>query len=119
MNTARSIEEQILHSGLFKLDDQNKPVGLFQLTPGKKTLSKTKILPQENHQDDEIKLRQIRREMIEDLAIKIKDYLRGPRTYNSLESVVNDFENEFVEFLKSWGFSPEDLAWGKSTYRYY
>lgn len=105
MNTARSIEEQILHSGIFKLNDKDEvqlpPKGIFKLT-SKKDLSKraTNYISYKSH---------VMRNMVTDLAIEIKDYLRGPRTYNSLESVANDFENEFVEFLKSWDFSPEDL----------
>ena len=109
MKQEKSVKEQILHSGLFKLDDRGKPVGLFRLTPRGKTLSKKRILPGKNCQGDEIRLRKISGELVKDLAIKINDYLRGPRIYNSVESVANEFENELVGLLQNWDFSPKDL----------
>jgi len=101
-NTDGSIEHKITKSGILKLNSRLIPIGIFRLTAKDKSLTKKpeNFIKFSTHQ---------LREVVECLALEIKDYLQGPRNYKSLENVMNYFENEFISFLDEWDFRPADL----------
>ena len=95
----KKIEKMILDSRIFKLD-QEKKFGIFCLTPGEKAISKKRYDSYE---------RKVIRNIIVELTTEINIYLQGPHVRHPLDSVLKDFENEFVAFLKQWDFTLKDL----------
>jgi len=95
------LEQQITNSGVFKLDEKSKPIGIVNLTP-KKFLSmrENAYLPFQTH---------ILRNMIVDMSDEITCYANGPKDYKTLEKLIDNFENELSSFFKNWDFSPNDL----------
>jgi hypothetical protein len=101
MKIPDQLEQKILECGIFKRDDKSKPIGLIKLIPGKKTLSTTnKHLPYKPH---------ILRSLISDLSHEIEKYCQDPRDKNLLNNLQDEFEKEFISFLKDWGLSSDNL----------
>ena len=95
--TRRDIRRKILESGLFKLDDSNKPVGLLHLASGTKDLWSERC---------HIGSRRKISARVSELAEQIRDYLKGPRNW---DPVASQFERGLQAFLEKRGLTAEDL----------
>jgi hypothetical protein len=95
-------EQKITNSGLFKLNNASAPIGIITLKSDDKSLSA--IGKYDRYAPHILRI------MIGEISREISSHLYGPRDYNSLEKVMDDFENEFISFLSDkWDFRPEDL----------
>jgi hypothetical protein len=101
MKIPDELEQKILESGIFKLGDKSKPIGLIKLIPGKKTLSTASKC-----HDYEPR---ILKSLILDLSHEIKQYLYNDDKDNLFEKGPIYFKNELISVLESWGISPSDL----------
>jgi hypothetical protein len=95
------LKQKILKSGIFRLNDKSYPIGIINFTPNK-TLSKrdNNYLPYKSH---------VLRSLISDLLYEIDKYCHCPKGRDLLGSLKDDFEKEFISFLKDWGFSQDTL----------
>jgi hypothetical protein len=103
MKVTDDLEQKILKSGIFKLDDKSNPIGLINLT-SKKALS----VRDSNYLD--IKPHHHLKSLISDLSLEIDKFCQGPKDRNLLEDLRDDFEKELISLLKDWGLSPDYLS---------
>jgi hypothetical protein len=100
--------EKIINSGIFKLDDKGKPVGMVKLSP-QKALSKRGVF---------IPFKQgTLKQMIIELDSAIKDYfkpLNKSAGQQLLDKVLQKFESEYMNFLATWGIKTSTVNINKA-----
>jgi hypothetical protein len=125
MERSGQLEQKMLESGIFKLDDKSRPIGIINLD-SKKALSTRETnylsynLPYKPHFLCVLILyaSSIRPfllpyanilSLILCLSNEIKQYLHNDEEDNYFEKGSIYFEKELVSLLESWGISPNDL----------
>lgn len=92
-------QNTILNCGIFAFDDENKLIGIRELTPQKNISARhRKEIP--SHR---LKL------MADEIAASINSYLKGPKQRNTLKSVIDNFENELDDTMKRWNLDTGKL----------
>jgi hypothetical protein len=100
MKNINQIERAILNSGIFRIED-NQPIGIFDLKADKSLCISIRRCSPHN--------RTLLRNLIYDSALAIESYLKGPRNINVFPKLLDDFEKEFDEFLRTWSLTISDL----------
>jgi hypothetical protein len=100
-------EQEITDSGVFKLDERGRPIGIKKLAADK-SLSKKHFTPCR---------RGDLQEMIAEIAREVDKYLGPPCSKDHLPGLLKDFEDGFDLYLAEWGLL-KDKALGdhRSTF---
>ena len=104
VETTETIEQKIINSGIFKLDEQSRPTGIIKLAADKSLSMKPKNwLPCDSEQ---------LRETILKLSREVAKYHLDPR--DRLEELLKEFEDGLVSYFTNpdhgWGLDIKELS---------
>lgn len=111
-----SIEYKILHSGVFKLDGESNPIGIFRLQP-KKKIPYTSSINVISYLKNTSTLQTI----ISELAFEITRVpspggTSGFSPDGLFEGMVNAFEDELIALFNWWELTPADLKLDRKSF---
>lgn len=105
---AKTFEQKIINSGIFKLDEHGRPIGIIKLAADKSLSG--------GYRELNGRPRAKLRDLITELSIEVASFLKAPpdKHSHSLSELLEEFETGLLSYLTDpghgWGLKKEELS---------
>ena len=109
--TSNEIKDKILNSGIFKLDDTGKPIGVIKLEEGTKILSRKPKYTQSPSSSLNKLINSMAEEIGDYLYISKHDVIDNVKIFEAYQDrTIEVFKKDLVEVLKKYHFTRKELG---------